>query len=344
MSKTKEGKIKSNAVIVLQFNANIEHPTVIHKGQHYIGTGISAGEVAEEEEEDETPAKKKAAVTEAPVKKKAPVEEEEEDDDDDDEDEAPKKSKKSKRPTEKEMEKMTDDNNAELWEMVDDIKGLRKKILAAEGKNTNKKIRLALLKEWAKIDGAPSDDDDDEEEDEAPKKKVKKAPVDEDEDDDDDEDEAPKKKGSKEAATGSYPKGADKVLRQLDAGDISDPKAIKALVELGADKKAATEFVTEFSEDGSAPVEQYIKKLGKIFTESDEDDEDEEEEAPVKKKSKKVAVDHDELEAGNKVIVKWDDGEEYPGKVASIGKKGIMIDYADGDSDLLDDDMIVYLA
>lgn len=335
MSKVKDGSIKPKATLVLQYMANVEHPTISHKGELFIATGIPAGASATDDDDDEedAPVIKKAVAP--PVVKTSKKVVDEDEDDEDEEVKPVKKAKSSKRPTDKEMETTPIE---ELWDMVDEIPGLRKKITAAEGKNTNKKVRTALLVAWAKMDDAPAEDEDDE--DEKPVKKAKKVV---DDDDEDDEDEAPKKKVDTKAST-AYPKGADKIMRQLDAGDINGKVAIKQLIELGADKKLATDLITEFEEDGTAPVESYLKKLGKIFVESEDEDDDEEETVPVKKSKKRAEIEHDELEVDDEVVVKWDDGKEYAGTVVSIGKKGIMIEYEDGDSDLLDDDMVVYKA
>lgn len=320
---------KPKGSLVIQFANLVEVEAIAHDGQLFLPTGIpvSGAEVEEEEEEDEKPAKVTKA---APAKtaKTAKVE-----DEDEEEDEAPKKTK-SKRPTDKEMEKMTDDNNAALWDMVDEIPGLRKKILAADGKNTNKKIRTALLAAWAKQTDVDTDDED---EDEVPAKTSKKKVVDEDEEED--EKPAAKKGGNSKA---------ESVLRKVETGDLDDKEAVAELVELGADKAAAKKLIAEFLDDDTAPIAKYLKKLPAIFT-ADEDEEDEEEEAPAKKApakgstKKRTATEHDELEVDDEVTVAWPDGKEYNGVVASVGKKGIMIDYDDDTSDLLDDDMVVYV-
>jgi len=315
MKNAKLIKFKPEATIVVQHMALVEIEGIAHNGKLYVPTGlpVGAGESSEEEDDDD---KGTPTVTskKAPVRTTKPDVEEEDDDDD----KGTAKPVGGKKPTEKEMMEMPID---ELWEMVDEIPGLRKKITAADGKNTNMKVRKALLEAWSK---SKSNDDD---EDEAPATTSRRGA-------------APEPKG------GDVPKGADKLLKKFDAAEIEEDELIDGLVELGADKAATKKFVKEFVADSTAPVEDYIKKLPSLFSDSEEEDDDDDDKAASKKapvkSSKREAIPHDELEVGDKVIVKWEDGEEYTGEVASIGRKGITIDYDDDTSDLLDEEMVVY--
>jgi len=310
----KQVRFKPTGTLVVSHMALVEIDAISYKGELFVPTGIptSAESSDEEEEEDEKPVKA------APVKKAAkPVVDEEEEEEE--EKPAAKAAKKvgGDKPSDKEMEKM---DIEELWDMVDEIPGLRKKITAADGKNTNKKVRTALLEAW----GTGGKSSKEEEDDDAPAT-------------------TGRGRGAVAETTGSFPKGADKVLKKFDTGELDAAEAATELVELGADKAAAKKFIAEFSADTTAPVEKYVKKLPSLFTETEE--EEEEEEAPVKKAPAKggaKVIPHDELEVGDLVTVQWEDGEKYDGEVASIGKKGITIDYTDDTSDLLDEEMVVY--
>ena len=213
----------------------------------------------------------------------------------------------------------------------------------AEGKNTNKKLRLLILEAQENVEEVADEEEEEEDETPAPKSSKKSAPVvDEDEDEEEDADD--------ERAT------LIDMFTRYDEVEIDDKKLLKELVTFGYEKADAQGIIDDFNEDTEVEIEAFVDSL----LSDDEEDEDEEEEetpppakkgatkkaepvAPAKGKKvalKEVATEIADLEVGDKVKVYFESEEEfYTGVVASIDKKGnVTVDYDDNTTDVLDEE------
>lgn len=208
----------------------------------------------------------------------------------------------------------------------------------AEGKNTNKKLRLLILEAQENVEEVADEDEEDEKP--APKSSKKSAPVvDEDEEEADDE-----------RAT------LIDMFTRYDEVEIDDKKLLKELVTFGYEKADAQGIIDDFNEDTEVEIEAFVDSL---LSDDEEDEyEDEEETPPPAKKGaskkaepvapakgkkgalKEVATEIDALEVGDKVKVYFESEEEfYTGVVASIDKKGnVTVDYDDNTIDVLDEE------
>lgn len=192
--------------------------------------------------------------------------------------------------------------------------------IPAEGKNTNKKLRLLILE--------AQDADFDEKEVAVPAKKPEPV-VEEDEVDEDEDD-----RGT-----------LIKLLTDFDEVEIDEKQLLKGLIEFGYDKKDAQGIIDDFNENTEVEIDSFVDSLlSDDEEEVDEEEEEEEEVAPVKKGAKKVTAPKEKLvkiealKVGDKVKVYFESEEEFfNGEVKSIGRGGkVTVDYEDETTDVLD--------
>jgi hypothetical protein len=291
----KTGKIKPVSTTVLQFPAGVEINVIEHEGIMYFPMANFASLFGESDTEHA------ALAPEPKTKKSAPAPEPEE-----------KAANKS----------FTED---ELTEM--DVKELTKILKGTfginpddyDGKNTNKKLRLLILK--AQADGGEEAVEEDEEDDEndkpAPKpKKSAKKPSDDEQD--------------LEETVGD-------LLERFDEGDLKKKKAIDEIVALGddLDSDVVADLLDEFSESEDS-IEDWTDKIvdfiktGKVAKKKPA--------AKGKKSKDEDLVAPEDLEVGDRVSVWWDNDEQdwFDGEVKSIKGKKIMIHYDDDTDEKLD--------
>jgi hypothetical protein len=212
---------------------------------------------------------------------------------------------------------------AELKEM--DVKALAKICkeqgieIPEEGKNTNAKLRNLIL-------AAQDGEDDEEEEEETPKAKSKEA--------------AP---ATKKSAANPLMEQALDILEKLDAADLTEAKAVAAIVKLSedADEKAIKKIIKTFLDDDKMDIEEVAEQIVAQFEGGEEAESEEEEEAP-KSKSKAAKeepseeVDASDLQKGDKVSVYWKSYKDwYSGEVVST-RGGVKVKYEDGTIELID--------
>lgn len=268
----KTTKIKPCATIVAQFAAGVEIDALIHDNKVYLP--VYGGEVfGFTTDEDTTPAS-----TPAPA--------------------APKKEKDTpKKKTYTEAEMMEMDTN----DLADICKEMGIDPNKTEGKNTNKKLRLLILKAQEGEDAEEGDEDD--------------------------EDETPS------SGLSGVADEIGALLEDYDAGKKNKKKTIAAILDLGddVDEDKVNELIDAFTDDADADLGEMANKIAAVV---------EGKPAAKKspKKAKEELVDADDLEVGDKVSVYWNDDNKqwFDGEVKSIKKGKITIAYDDGTEEAID--------
>lgn len=280
----KTGKIKPVSTTVLQFPAGVEINVIEHEGIMYFPMANFASLFGESDTEH-------AALAPEPEEKTA-----------------------DKSFTEDELTEM---DVKELTKILKGTFGINPDDY--DGKNTNKKLRLLILK--AQADGGEEaveeGDEDDENDKPAPKpKKSAKKPSDDEQD--------------LEETVGD-------LLERFDEGDLKKKKAIDEIVALGddLDSDVVADLLDEFSESEDS-IEDWTDKLvdfiktGKVAKKKPA--------AKGKKSKDENLVAPEDLEVGDRVSVWWDNDEQdwFDGEVKSIKGKKIMIHYDDDTDEKLD--------
>jgi hypothetical protein len=291
----KTGKIKPVSTTVLQFPAGVEINVIEHEGIMYFPMANFASLFGESDTEHA------ALAPEPKTKKSAPAPE-------------PEEKTANKSFTEDELTEM---DVKELTKILKGIFGINPDDY--DGKNTNKKLRLLILK--AQADGGEEAVEEDEEDDEndkpAPKpKKSAKKPSDDEQD--------------LEETVGD-------LLERFDEGDLKKKKAIDEIVALGddLDSDVVADLLDEFSESEDS-IEDWTDKIvdfiktGKVAKKKPA--------AKGKKSKDEDLVAPEDLEVGDRVSVWWDNDEQdwFDGEVKSIKGKKIMIHYDDDTDEKLD--------
>lgn len=293
----KTGKIKPVSTMVLQFPAGVEVEVVELNGNVYFpfanfnalmeGSSVTETSVADE------PTKKSAP---KPAKDSA-------------KEDAPEKTYTEDELTDMDVKTLTKILKDDFGVNPDDF----------DGKNTNKKLRLLILK--TQEEGAVTTEDDGDDEDADDKPAAKKSA----------------KKSAKKDEDISDTVGD--LLEKFDEGDLKKKKVIDELVALGddVDSDAVSDLLDEFA-DSEDSIEDWIEKIV-AFIETGE--------APKAKKSapkkgkkeeKEELVAVEDLEVGDRVSVWWDNDEQdwFDGEVKSIKGKKVVILYDDDTEEKID--------
>ena len=185
-----------------------------------------------------------------------------------------------------------------------------------EGKNTHKKLRDVILENQSE---------------EAPEAE---------------EEEAPKKPAAGKGKVSPIAEDVTEVLEKLDSGKFKEEEAVKALVKLGddVDKKAVTKLVDKMMADSETPIADYVKQF--VAAIEGGAAEEEEEPAPTRRGAKAAAEpkkelikDFEDLEVDDKIEAYFDDLDDtFKGTVISVGRKGVMVLWEDGDKLELDEE------
>lgn len=294
----KIGTIKPTATLVAQYPAGCEVVAIKHDGKIFLPV-MTEGDF----DGDDAPTPKKAEPGLKPI------------------------------PTSKKVEPdaTTDDESTgytedELQEMeVKDLMKICKDnniTIPAEGKNSNKKLRLLILA--AQEAGELKSKDADEDEKPAKGKSKKEA--------DPEPDAAPSELAT-DVAT---------VLEDFDGGKLNKKKAVAKLIAMAVSEDVEDTDITEkleaFEEDGSADIDEYAEEIAALLNGKPKKASKADKKKPAGKGKKEVLVEPEDLEVGQRVSVYWLDQDEwYDGVVKSIKKGKVTIDYDDETTEVIDE-------